>query len=141
MRSHWVIPLAVLLASGFSGRATAQSSLETVVERARAAWFSHQARTLVERSDTVRLRIPGVARSAAVRPRQAARLLTTYFERADESEFVLREIRHVGNDHAYAELLRRYVVRGTADERVETVFFGFRVIEGEWRLREVRVTP
>lgn len=118
-----------------------QTALTEVVERARSAWMEHSARSLVARSDTVRLRIPGVAVAQALRPGQAARLLGKYMEAADETELVLREIRHVGEGHAYAEMARRYVVRGTRDERVETVFFGFRVVNGEWRLREVRVTP
>ncbi|HEX9727454.1 MAG TPA: hypothetical protein VGA37_02985 [Gemmatimonadales bacterium] len=121
--------------------APAQARLVQVVEGARAAWLAHDVEHLVERSDTVRLRIPGVAVTAAVRPRQAARLLSGYLAHTVETAFVLKEIRNVGADHAYAEMIRRYVVQGTSDERLETVFFGFRVIDGEWRLREVRVTP
>lgn len=139
--SGLIAGLVLVAAAGSGTRAGAQTTLEEVVERARGAWLAHAARALVERSDTVRLRIPGVAVSAAVRPRQAARLLARYFESTEEAGFELQGIRHVGADHAYAELLRRFVVRGTDDEHEETVFFGFRVIDGEWRLREVRVTP
>jgi len=139
--SGLIAGLVLVAAAGSGTRAGAQTPLEQVVERARDAWLAHAARALVEYSDTVRLRIPGVAVSAAVRPGQAARLLARYFETTEEAGFELRGIRHVGADHAYAELLRRFVVRGTDDEREETVFFGFRVIGGEWRLREVRITP
>ena len=121
--------------------AWAQTPLEQVVERARAAWLAHEADELVAGSDTVRLRIPGVAFSEGVQAHQAARLLARYLGKADEFSFDLQGVRHVGEGHAYAELERRYVVRGTSDHRVETVFFGFRVIGAEWRLREVRVTP
>jgi hypothetical protein len=138
LRTVWV---GALLCTVGPAAAAGQSPLETVVERARASWIAHEARALVEQSDTVRLWIPGLAASAAVRPGQAARLLADFLAEAEETEFALREIRHVGDDHAYAEFGRRFTVRGTADVREETVFLGFRRVDGVWRLREVRVTP
>ena len=36
------------------------------------------------------------------------------------------------------ELDRHYVVRGTSDQRRESVFLGFRLVQGEWILSEVR---
>ncbi|MDH3497093.1 MAG: hypothetical protein OER21_10035 [Gemmatimonadota bacterium] len=139
-RAGLVGALTVALLSPLEG-AWAQESLDSVVVRARAAWLEHRVRDLVAGSDTVRLRIPGVAVSAAVRPSQAARLLGEYLEAAEEQEFAGHGIRYVAEDHAYAEFGRRYAVRGTADVRQETVFFGFRRIAGAWRLREVRVAP
>lgn len=121
------------------GAARGQESLDEVVARARSAWLEHRVRDLVAGSDTVRLRIPGVAVSAAVRPSQAARLLAEYLEAAQEQEFAGQGVRYVAEDHAYAEFARRYAVRGTADVRRETVFLGFRRTDGVWRLREVRV--
>lgn len=118
-----------------------QAELGAAVERARRAWVAHDVRTLVATSDTVRLRIPGVAASHAMRPGQAARLLGAYLGAAEAESLELKEIRPVGEGHAYAELERRHTVRGTADRRVEIVFFGFRRIEGRWRLREVRIAP
>ena len=44
-------------------------------------------------------------------------------------------------NHAYAEMVRVYAVLGTSDERVETVFLGFRRVDGDWGVREIRVTP
>ena len=102
---------------------------------------SHDARSLVATSDTVRLRIPDVTGSQALRPAQAARLLSQYLASSEEMGMTLREIRYVADDHAYAELERQHVVQGTAERRVQTVFFGFRRLDGTWRLREVRVTP
>lgn len=119
----------------------AQDTLESVIGRATDAWTQHRIRDLVEGSDTVRLRIPGVAASAAVRAGQAVRLIGEYLGDAEELGLDLRGIRHVAADHAYAELGRRYQVRGTADVRVETVFLGYRQLGGEWRLREVRIAP
>jgi hypothetical protein len=129
---------AVLLAAT---DATAQEELGQAVGRAQAAWIRHDVQTLVQHSDTVRLRIPGIAASASVQPEQAARLLGRYLDPAQERTFDLVDVRHLADDHAYAEVARRYVVRGTDEELEETVFLGFRFLEGSWRLREVRITP
>jgi hypothetical protein len=115
--------------------------LDTVIARARSAWLAHDTRALMAASDTVRLRIPGVAASAAARAGQAARLLSEHFDAATELAFELRELRYVDTDHAYAEFIRRYAVRGTTAALQETVFLGFRQVEGRWRLREVRIAP
>ena len=119
----------------------AQGDLEAAVASAAEAWTQHRVRDLVEGSDTVRLRIPGLASSSAVRPGQAARLLEEYLAEAEELGFSLRGIRHVAADHAYAEFGRRFQVRGTSDRREETVFLGYRQLGGIWRLREVRIAP
>jgi hypothetical protein len=60
---------------------------------------------------------------------------------AEERDFSLRDIKEVAAGHAYAELRRVYVVKGTSEQREETVFLGFRRIADTWRLREVRVSP
>lgn len=126
---------------GTPGGSRAQTALDSVVGRATDAWMQHRVRDLVEGSDTVRLRIPGVAASAAVRPGQAVRLLEEYLGVAEELGVDLRGIRHVADDHAYAELSRRYQVRGTSEVREETVFLGFRKFGWRWALREVRIAP
>ncbi len=119
----------------------AQPQLATAVEQARSAWLEHDLSQLVVLSDTVRLHIPGVGRAPVVHPSQAARVLQGYLKPASEISLVLGGIREVSEDHAYAQLLRRYVVEGTSDVREETVFFGFRLVEDVWRLREVRIAP
>jgi len=121
--------------------ASAQDTLEVAVAAAADAWTRHRVRDLVEGSDTVRLRIPGLAASSAVRPGQAARLLEEYLAGAEELGFALRGIRSVAADHAYAEFGRRFQVRGTTEVREETVFLGYRLLAGKWRLREVRIAP
>jgi hypothetical protein len=68
-------------------------------------------------------------------------LLQRYLEQSSERSFNLYEVRRLAPDHAYAEMVRRYVVEGTSEVRKETVYLGFRLLEGRWRLREVRVTP
>ncbi len=119
----------------------AQDDLNRAVERARGAFFGHEVGTLLATSDTVRLNIPGTAKSASMKPGQAARVLEKYLHSAQERELTLVRLRVLAEDHAYAELDRSYVVRGTSEERRERVLMGFRRVEGTWRLREVRVTP
>lgn len=121
--------------------AAAQDGLDLAVARAGEAWLQHRARDLVAGSDTVRLRIPGVAASAAVRASQAARLLGDYLEGVSELGFALRDVRRVSADHAYAEFQRRFRIGGTDEVREETVFLGYRRLGGVWRLREVRIAP
>lgn len=121
--------------------AAAQGGLDEAVGWAREAWLTHDVAALVANSDTVRLQIPGVAVSASLKPGQAARLLERYLKPSKEGTFNLKGVRRLAPDHAYAEVERKYVVRGTSEERGETVFLGFRRIDGTWRLREVRVTP
>jgi hypothetical protein len=113
--------------------------LDRAVAAAREAWLAHDLNALVASSDTVRLDVPGVAVSASLRPGQAKRLLSQYLEPAREVAFELAGLRRLAEDHAYAEMARRFVVRGTSEEQEEMVFLGFRRIEGVWRLREVRV--
>ncbi len=119
----------------------AQSTLEEAVAEAREAWKTHRVAVLVSNSDTVRLHLPGIAMSAALKPGQASKLLGEYLEGAEELEFELREVRQLADDHAYAEMSRVFVVKGTTEKRMETVFLGFRILAGEWSLREVRITP
>ena len=116
-----------------------QDGLSEAAHRAREAWLRHDMAALVAASDTVRLQLPGVPRSAALEPGQAARLLSRYVGSAREVELELRGLRRVAEDHGYAQTERRFVIEGTADERRETVFIGFRFVAGEWRVREVRV--
>lgn len=122
-------------------RLTAQVTLENAAERAREFWLAHNVSGLVAGSDTIRLQIPGVGFSSALGPAQAARLLDRYLETAREIAFELRGVRSAGPDHGYAEAERKYVVQGTAEERAETVYVGFRQVAGSWRVREVRIVP
>ena len=96
---------------------------------------------LLASSDTVRLQVPGIVTSASMKPGQAGALLQKHLKAAKEIGLDLVRIRRLAEDHAYAELARTYLVKGTSEERIERVFFGFRRLEGTWRLREVRVTP
>lgn len=116
-----------------------QESLARMAERVRRMWVAHDIEGLLASSDTVRVQLPGVARAASLSPAQAVRVLLRYLQGAEELSFEVQAIRAGGPDHGYLEARRRYVVGRTEDQRVETVFFGFREVGGEWRLREVRV--
>ena len=118
-----------------------QNPLGRAVQEAQDSWMAHDVALLVAGSDTVRLHIPGIAPSASLRPGQASRLLDRFLKPTEEVSFELVNVRTLAEDHAYAEVQRKYVVKGTTEEREETVFLGFRRIDSVWSLREVRVTP
>jgi len=139
--------IGILLASfvaflaGLAAPADCQdSTLMVAVQEAQEAWLRHDVRALVAASDTVRLHIPELPPSASLRPGQASRLLDRYLSETEEVSFELLNVRDLSEDHAYAEVERVFVIRGTVEEREETVFLGFRRINGTWSLREVRVT-
>jgi hypothetical protein len=138
-----VLTLVALLAglASLPSRGTAQGDIERAVESTRQSWIEHDMAALVSGSDTVRLRIPGIAPSASLRPGQAARLLEQYVRPTQEVSFEVSSLRQLSDDHVYAEMVRVYVVKGTDQQRKETVLLGFRKIGGHWSLREVRVTP
>ncbi|HWP36067.1 MAG TPA: hypothetical protein VNL18_00800 [Gemmatimonadales bacterium] len=141
MKVLWCLVACAVVALVADGAASAQAQegLEQAAERARAAWLRHDVDDLLASSDTVRLQLPGVTRSAALEPGQAARLLARYLGSAREVEFDLVGLRRAAQDHGYAEGVRRFVIEGTSDERRETVFIGLRQVDGVWRVREVRV--
>ncbi len=137
-----VVTVAALLMLGWVKPALCQDEhLTEAVERAQDAWLRHDAEDLVSGSDTMRLHIPDLPPSASLRPGQASRLLERYLAPSEEVAFELVNVRELADDHAYAEVQRVFVIQGTVEQREETVFFGFRRIQGRWHLREVRVTP
>lgn len=119
----------------------ATQDFEAAVEVARLAWLNHDIDGLLRLSDTIRLHLPDGSPSLAIRPHHAERVLERYLKDARELEMALRSIRSVSPDHRYAELIRRFVVPGTVDERIQTVFFGLRRGQAGWAIREVRITP
>jgi len=138
VRATMVVGLCGIVPGALEGQNPV--GFDRAVESARRAWLTHDVGTLVESSDTIRLHLPGLGRAPHLRPMQAARILGDYLKRANEIELQLRSVRVVSDEHAYAELLRRYVVEGTTDELEETLFLGFTVGPDGWGLREVRIT-
>ena len=122
-------------------RAAAQETLQQAAAQARQRWLAHDLAGLVAGSDTVRLQVPGIAESAALGAAQAARLLGRYVGVMRETGFDLVTVQSAGANRGYAEGRRRYVVQGTAEQREETLFLGFELRDGRWRLREVRIVP
>lgn len=138
----YLAAVSALLLLGLAEPVSCQDGpLMDAVQEAQDAWLRHDVEALVSGSDTVRLHIPDLPPSASLRPGQASRLLDRYLAPTEEISFELLNVRELAEDHAYAEVQRIFVVKGTVEERRETVFFGFRRIEGIWSLREVRVTP
>ena len=93
---------------------------------------------LVGRSQALVLQIPGADPSAALGRAQAIELLRRHFQSATERNVVVATTREVDPGRGVVELDRHYVVRGTSDQRRESVFLGFRQVQGEWILGEVR---
>jgi hypothetical protein len=118
--------------------AAAQSGLVAAAESAARAWLAHDAAGLVGRSQAVVLQIPGADPSAALGPAQAIELLRRHFQSATERNVVVATTREVDAGRGVVELDRHYVVRGTSDQRRESVFLGFRLVRDGWILSEVR---
>jgi hypothetical protein len=137
-----LVAVSALLFLGFWEPGFCQEGpLAAAVQEAQNAWLQHDVESLVSSSDTVRLHIPDLPPSASLRPGQASRLLDRYLSPTEEVSFELSNVRELAEDHAYAEVQRVFVIKGTVEQREETVFLGFRRIQGIWSLREVRVTP
>lgn len=132
------VALVLALAGTAAAPVGAQSALAAAAERAAAAWMGHDAAALVGRSAGLVLQIPGADPSAAVGRAQAVELLRRHFHSASERRVNVVTTREVEAGRGMVELERHYVVRGTSDERRETVFLGFRLVQGEWTLTEVR---
>ena len=132
------ISVCAVLLVGLAGRAFAQGDLAAAAQAAARAWLAHDASALVGRSQGLVLQIPGADPSAALGRAQAIELLRRHFQSAAERVVSVATTREVESGHGVVELDRHYVVRGTSDQRRETVFLGFRLVRGEWILSEVR---
>ena len=132
------VALSVLL---LAGRAQGQGSLPDATERVRQAWLAHDAQAVVGQGASLVLQIPGADPSAPVGRAQAVELLRRHLRAGVERTLSVRAVREVEPGRGYAELDRRYVVAGTADERRETIFLGFRKPSDAWVLAEVRSAP
>ena len=119
-------------------RPLAQATLADAARRAESAWQSHDAEALVGRSSAVVLQLPGADPSAALGRAQAIELLRRHFQSATERRVAVGAITEREAGRGVIELDRVYVVRGTADERHETIFLGFQFLNGQWLLVEIR---
>ena len=135
--------LAVLALCGLLAvsRAGAQGTLSAAAERARQALSTHDAQALVGQSSNVVLQIPGADPSSPLGRPQAVELLRRYLRPAEERGLDVTAIREVEPGKGFIELTRRYVVSGTTEMRHETLYLGYRLLDGEWRLVELRSAP
>ena len=141
MRQGLSLGLAlVLAATSVVERAHAQApELDREADKARRAWFTHEASALVAGTSRVQIRLPGADPSGAIGPEQAAALLRDFMASAEEVETVTRSAREVEPGRGYVELQRRYRVSGTQDVRSQTLLLGYRMGPSGWVLVELRV--
>ena len=119
----------------------AQSTLPAAADRAKQAWLAHDARQLIGQTSTLVLQLPGADPSGALGRAQAVALVSRYFEPTEERGLDIATIREVEPGKGFVEVVRRYVVRGTTELRHETLYFGYRKMDNEWRLVELRSAP
>ena len=124
-----------------AGPLAGQSGLAAAAQRTQAAWLAHDAEALLDRSPGVILQIPGADPSSALRRQQAGELLARYLRTAVERSVEIATVREVEEGRGYVELVRRFSVRGTAEERRETVFVGLRRVGDWWVVVELRTAP
>ena len=122
-------------------RAGAQATLADAAEQAKRAWAAHDAQALVGQSSSLVLQIPGADPSSPLGRSQAIALLRRYLRPAEERGLDVTALREVEAGKGFVELIRRYVVAGTTELRRETLFLGYRLMGGEWRLVELRSAP
>jgi hypothetical protein len=127
--------LAALPAVGYAQ----DTDLEGAAERARQAWFAHNAVALVAESPRLLIQLPGAEPSVALGPDQAAALLSSFVASGQEVETVVRAAREVGPRRGYVELQRKYRVAGTQNVRVQVLLLGYRRDRDRWTLVEFRV--
>jgi hypothetical protein len=138
MRLTW---LALGIALVLPRVAEGQRTLPEAAERARQAITTHDAQALVGQSSNIVLQIPGADPSSGLGRPQAIELLRRYLRPAEERGLDVTAIREVERGKGFIEITRRYVVSGTTELRHETLYLGYRLLDGEWRLAELRSAP
>lgn len=133
MNRLWLGCLLVL-----GGSLAGQGGLEQAAARARSAWLAHDPAALLAGSPGVTLEIPGADPSSAIGRDQASELLGRYLRTSEERGVDVRVAREMEAGRGYVELQRRFIVAGTAEERRETVFLGFRRRGEAWVVVELR---
>lgn len=136
MRSSLMLILALV-----PGVLRAQSGdLDCEAERARRAWYAHDAGALVADSPRLVVRLPGADPSGALGQAQAAALLRDFLAPTQEVETTVRSAREVEPGQGYVELQRRYRVSGTQEVRTQTLLLAYRRGPAGWTLVELRVS-
>ncbi len=133
------ILIALALAAAPAVARAQGSDLELAAERARLAWFTHDAAAFVAKSPRLLIQLPGADPSVALGPAQATALLANFLGPAQEVETLVRATREVGPGRGYVELQRHYRIVGTQNVRVQSLLLGYRLDQTGWTLVELRV--
>jgi hypothetical protein len=136
---HRLLIAYALIGIPAAGAGAQGPDLEAAADRARQAWFAHDAATLVAQSPRLLIQLPGADPSVGLGPAQAAALLADFVAPAQEVETVVRAAREIEPGRGYVELQRQYRVAGTQNVRVQILLLGYRLDETGWRLVEFRV--
>jgi hypothetical protein len=139
VRRRLSLTLALVLATASVATPIHAQQLDREADKARRAWFTHDARALVAGTSRVQIRLPGADPSGAIGPDQAAALLRDFMASAEEVETETRSAREVEPGRGYVELQRKYRVSGTQDVRSQTLLLGYRMGPSGWVLVELRV--
>jgi hypothetical protein len=132
-----LILVLTLIAGALEGQSR---DLEREADRARRAWFGHDASGLVAKAPRLVVRLPGADPSGALGQAQAAALLRDFLAPAQEVETAVRSAQEVEPGRGYVELQRRYRVAGTQEVRSQTLLLAYRRGSDGWVLVELRVS-
>lgn len=136
MKRNWWWVLGLV-----SGPLAAQSGLDVAAQSARSAWLAHDPAALLRGSPGVVLQIPGADPSSAIGRDQAGELLSRLFRTSVERSVEISVAREVEEGRGYVEMVRRFSITGTSEERRETVFLGLRWWGNQWVVVELRAAP
>lgn len=109
------------------------------IDRLRASWSRQDAAGILAGTARVVVQLPGEAATAPLGSEQAARALARLFVDATEIALEVDAVRPLGNETVYAEMRRRFRVRGSEGTVEQRVFAAFRADSGRWRLVELRI--
>jgi hypothetical protein len=132
--------LMLLLSLAASPVRAQNQDLDREADRARRAWFGHDASGLVAHSPRLVVRLPGADPSGALGQAQAVALLRDFLSPAQEVETAVRSAREVEPGRGYVELQRRYRISGTQEVRSQILLLAYRRGSDGWVLVELRVS-
>ena len=112
---------------------------QAALARLRDSWSRQDAAGIVAGATRVVVQLPGEEATAPLAAEQASRAIERVFRDATELGLEVDAVRTLGNETVYAELRRRFRVRGSDGEVMQRVFAAFRLEGDRWRLVELRI--
>lgn len=109
------------------------------IDRLRASWSRQDAAGVLEGATRVVVQLPRETATAPLGAEQASRALARLFVDATEVGLEVKTVRRVSGETVYAEMHRRFRVRGSEGTVEQQVFAAFRLEDGRWRLTELRI--